>query len=266
MIKVLPAVVHRVRPWLLALAPAIGLAGCVDGPTNRWVDPVTFSALAAKGVATSRSAPPAPAEWEALCREGLKDRWDGERPAPAGLAVDDGPTAVARALSRTGASYAVVHVNEAGGGWFAPVITAPGVYRIGLRASNDCDRRLDLVIRRWSRHTEVWAKAASCLAVERIGDHVDLDAPGGSFSAPYRVKGLYEERKLDGGFTITQMGEAMVEQATGRQVFRRMRQASLVWAAPDRDHIYWGQTRFCGQDAGGGRISWILDERLFAGG
>ncbi|KSB88009.1 hypothetical protein AS593_19050 [Caulobacter vibrioides] len=161
----------------------------------------------------------------------------------------------------------MVHVSESGGGWLAPVITAPGVYRINLRSvSDDCSRRLDQVARRWSRHSELWGKAASCLAVERIGDYVDPKFQSGSPAAPYRVKSLYEERKLEGGFTLSQQGEALIEQTTGREVFRRMRLARLVWEAPDRDHIYWGQTRFCGPDAGKTSISWIMDERLFAGG
>ena len=262
------AVVRRhIRRGLLILLPSMGLAGCIDGPTNRWVDPVTFSAIVVRGVATSRPAPPPPAEWTALCREGLEGRWDGPRPAPAALGLGGGPALVALALRRTGASQAVIHVPNADGGWFAPVITKPGIYRIGIRdAAEDCGRRLDVVIRRWSQQGDAWAKARSCLVVERLGDHVALDVRRGSPEAPYFVKSLNSERTLDGGFTLRQSGAALIEQSTGREIYRRTLWASLYWATPDLDHHYRGSVRSCGSGRDGVRWTGILGERLFAGG
>ena len=81
----------------------------------------------------------------------------------------------------------------------------------------------------------------------------------GRFSRP-----VGEERMLGDDFKLTLHGEALVEQATGREVVRRMNLAQLAWRVPDHDHIYWGENRYCGPESKMGPAIGLMGQRLFA--
>jgi hypothetical protein len=257
-----------VRPpaWILAPLAAIGLSGCVDDATGTWVGPVTISSAVAQGVVKSRASAKPPPEWDAICATGFTIQRSQAPPAPDGLAISGGPATIALALRRTGATYAVLHVEAADGGWLAPLITEPGVYRVRRRGdAADCDTQLDRVISAWSRQGKGWKIAAGqCLAAERVGPYTALNLGPGSPMAPYFVRGVGEERMLGDDFKVAIHGEALIEQATGREIFRLMDSAYLTWRLPDAEHIYWGERRSCGPGSKMGPSIGLEGQRLFA--
>ena len=234
---------------------ATGLAGCVDDSTGRWVGPAEFSSVVGQGVVKSRAAAKPPPEWDAICATGFALQWTSAPPAPDGLPAG-GPASIALALRRAGAAYAVVQASDPDGGWLAPLIREPGAYVVRRRGDPaNCDARLDQVIRDWSRQGKAWTAAAGqCLTAERVG----------SPTAPYVLRPVGEERMLGDDFKLTLRGEALVEQATGREVVRRMNLAQLAWRVPDHDHIYWGENRYCGPESKTGPAIGLMGQRLFA--
>ncbi|MGR4864245.1 hypothetical protein [Caulobacter sp. LARHSG274] len=253
------------RALILAAATTV-LGGCIDDATGKWIDPVTLSSAVGQGVVKSRSAAKPPLEWEALCRSGFTLERAQPAPAPDGLAISGGPATIALALKRTGATYAVLHIDATDGGWLAPLITEPGVYRVRRRGDPAyCDAQLDQVVSDWSRQGKAWKTAAGqCLAAERVGPYTALNLGPGSPMAPYFVRGVVEERMLGGDFKVEIYGEALVERATGREIVRRMNRASLTWRLPDADHIYWGERRSCGPGSKMGPFIGLEGQRLFA--
>ncbi|CAN5163065.1 hypothetical protein BH10PSE3_BH10PSE3_25770 [soil metagenome] len=246
------------------VAVAMGLAGCVDDSTGKWMGPVAFATLATQD-AHGPAAPAPPPEWQAICKTAFEIQRSPPPPKPDGLLVSSAPPAIALALRRSGATYAAAHVSLADAALLAPLIREAGVYRIRRREpSADCDARLDAVIRRSSAKGAPWTSAAQCLSAEKIGPYVDLDAQAGSPAAPYVVRGLTEARDLGPDFRLTLLGQAVVDRATGREIARRMGGAQLAWRVPDVEPAYWRLTQYCSPGLKTEPAADVLAERLFA--